>query len=38
MFDYILADEDNHIGLSSWIRVMAGDERKHLEIWLKKRI
>ncbi len=31
MFDYILADEDNHIGLSSWIQVMAGDDRKHLE-------
>jgi len=30
MFDYILADEDNHIGLSSWIRVVTGDDRNHL--------
>jgi uncharacterized ferritin-like protein (DUF455 family) len=31
MFDYILADEDNHIGLSSWIRVVAGDDAEHLK-------
>jgi hypothetical protein len=30
MFDYILADEDNHIGLSSWIRVVAGPDAEHL--------
>ncbi len=31
MFDYILADEDNHIGLSSWIRVVTGDDPKRLQ-------
>jgi hypothetical protein len=31
MFDYILADEDNHIGLSSWIRVIAGKDQKRLD-------
>jgi hypothetical protein len=31
MFDYILADEDNHIGLSSWIRVVAGKDQNRLE-------
>jgi hypothetical protein len=30
MFDYVLADEDNHIGLSSWIRVVTGDDRERL--------
>jgi hypothetical protein len=31
MFDYILADEDNHIGLSSWIRVIVGKDQNRLE-------